>query len=124
MLKTLRNKLSNCWHILRGHPLMYRAKFSAEVVLDPNTSNLWIIECTFINPEPPSHLDFTLPPCGFFLIERSSCLRPVAALVQSLERGSLWVCQKHLQEQEERDRLLCRTTLSEVHTLVVEVDYS
>ena len=44
--------------------------------------------------------------CEFFRIERSTCLRPVVVFAYSLERGTLWLCQKHDEEQNLRDESL------------------
>lgn len=111
MLTRIRSKLSILWHVFRGRPLVYRVTIEGEVIF-PGGVEARIAECTFTAPEPPpvdGLLNF-IPECGFFKVATSSCLRPVVALVQSLERGTLWVCDKHGAEQGERDRHL-RSTL-------------
>lgn len=41
--------------------------------------------------------------CEFFRIERSTCLRPIAAVLGSLERGVIKLCKHHIEIQQERD---------------------
>lgn len=48
--------------------------------------------------------------CKFFRIDTSSCLRTVVTTIMSRERGLINLCQRHLVDQQKRDKTLVKAT--------------